>query len=85
MGSDSAAAAVDEKQIAGKRTAIQPLETEADRQYELSQDFFVQHEQAKKDYDAVLIAIGAQKAMHMGLPGEDLEGVYYQAYTEGNY
>lgn len=43
----------DEKQIAEKRTAIQPLETEADRQYELSQDFFVQHEQAKKDYDAV--------------------------------
>ena len=43
----------DEKQISGKRTAIQPLETEADRQYELSQDFFVQHEQAKKDYDAV--------------------------------
>ena len=42
-----------EKQIAGKRTSIQPLETEADRQYELSQDFFVQHEQAKKDYDAV--------------------------------
>jgi len=43
----------DEKQIAEKRTAIQPLETEADRQYELSQDFFVQHEQAKKEYDAV--------------------------------
>ena len=43
----------DEKQIAEKRTSIQPLETEADRQYELSQDFFVQHEQAKKDYDAV--------------------------------
>ncbi len=43
----------DEKQIAEKRTAIQPLETEADRQYELSQDFFVQHEQAKKAYDAV--------------------------------
>lgn len=43
----------DEKQIAEKRTSIQPLETEADRQYELSQDFFVRHEQAKKDYDAV--------------------------------
>ena len=43
----------DEKQIADQRTAIQPLETEADRQYELSQDFFVQHEQAKKDYDAL--------------------------------
>ena len=42
-----------EKQIAEKRTSIQPLESEADRQYELSQDFFVQHEQAKKDYDAV--------------------------------
>ena len=42
-----------EKQIAEKRTAIQPLETEADRQYELSQDFFVQHEQAKKEYDDV--------------------------------
>ena len=43
----------DEKQIAEKRASVQPLETEADRQYELSQDFFVQHEQAKKDYDAV--------------------------------
>ena len=43
----------DEKQIAKKRTSIQPLGTEADRQYELSQDFFVQHEQAKQDYDAV--------------------------------
>ncbi len=43
----------DEKQIAEKRTSVQPLETEADRQYELSQDFFMQHEQAKKDYDAV--------------------------------
>lgn len=43
----------DEKQIAKKRTSIQPLEAEADLQYELSQDFFVQHEQAKKDYDAV--------------------------------
>lgn len=43
----------DEKQIADQRTAIQPLETEADRQYELSQDFFVRHEQAKQDYDAV--------------------------------
>lgn len=43
----------DEKQTAEKRTSIQPLESEADRQYELSQDFFVQHEQAKKDYDAV--------------------------------
>ena len=43
----------DEKQIPEKRTAIQPLESEADRQYELSQDFFVHHEQAKKDYDAV--------------------------------
>ena len=42
-----------EKQIAEKRTAIRPLESEADRQYDLSQDFFVQHEQAKKDYDAV--------------------------------
>ncbi len=43
----------DEEQITEKRTSIQPLEIEADRQYELSQDFFVQLEQAKKDYDAV--------------------------------
>jgi hypothetical protein len=43
----------DEKQISNKRASIQPLEPEADRQYELSQDFFVQHAQAKKDYDAV--------------------------------
>ncbi len=43
----------DEKQIAEKRTSIQPLGTEADRQYELSQDLFVRHEQAKQDYDAV--------------------------------
>ena len=28
-------------------------------------------EALKKDYDAVLIAIGAQKVMKMGLPGED--------------
>ena len=43
----------DEKQIAEKRSSVQPLETEADRQYELSQDFFVRHEQAKQDYDSV--------------------------------
>lgn len=43
----------DEKQVSEKRASIQPLETEADRQYELSQDFFIRHEQAKKDYDAV--------------------------------
>lgn len=43
----------DEKQLSEKRSAMQPLEAEADRQYELSQDFFVQHEQAKKDYDTV--------------------------------
>ena len=36
-----------------------------------------QFEALKKDYDAVLIAIGAQKAMEMGLPGENLEGVYH--------
>ena len=43
----------DEKQIPEKRTSIQPLETEADRQYELSLDYSAQHEQAKQDYDAV--------------------------------
>lgn len=37
----------------------------------------VQYEQFCKDYDAVLIAIGAQKASRTGLPGEDLSGIYY--------
>ena len=31
----------------------------------------------RKKYDAVFIGIGAQKALTMGLPGEDLEGVYH--------
>ena len=43
----------DEEQISKKRTSIQPLETEADRQYGLSLDYSAQHEQAKQDYDAV--------------------------------
>lgn len=30
----------------------------------------------QKNYDAIFIAIGAQKALQMGIPGEDLEGVY---------
>ena len=34
-------------------------------------------EQMKQDYDATLIAIGAQKVAKMRLPGEDLEGVYH--------
>ena len=43
----------DESQIPVKRTSIQLLETEADRQYGLSLDYSAQHEQAKQDYDAV--------------------------------
>ncbi len=43
----------DESQIPVKRASIQPLETEADRQYDLSLDYSAQHEQAKQDYDAV--------------------------------
>ena len=43
----------DDSQIPAKRASIQPLETEADRQYELSLDYLAQHEQAKQDYDAV--------------------------------
>ncbi len=43
----------DESQIPAKRASIQPLETEADRQYGLSLDYSAQHEQAKQDYDAV--------------------------------
>ena len=31
----------------------------------------------QKDYDAILIAIGAQKVAKLGVPGEDLEGVYH--------
>ncbi len=31
----------------------------------------------RDNYDAVFIAIGAQKTLHMGIPGEDLEGVYH--------
>ena len=34
-------------------------------------------EQMKQDYDATLIAIGAQKVSRMRVPGEDLEGVYH--------
>ena len=43
----------DESQIQAKRASIQPLETEADRQYGLSLDYSAQHERAKQDYDAV--------------------------------
>ena len=43
----------DESQIQAKRASIQPLETEADRQYDLSLDYSAQHEQTKQDYDAV--------------------------------
>ena len=43
----------DESQIPVKRTSIQPLESEADRQYGLSLDYSAQHEQAKQDYGAV--------------------------------
>ena len=31
----------------------------------------------RDNYDAVFIAIGAQKTLQMGVPGEDLEGVYH--------
>lgn len=31
----------------------------------------------QKNYDAIFIAIGAQKTLQLGIPGEDLEGVYH--------
>lgn len=31
----------------------------------------------KKEYDAVMISIGAQKVVKLGIPGEDLKGVYH--------
>ena len=31
----------------------------------------------QKNYDAIFIAIGAQKTLRLGIPGEDLEGVYH--------
>ena len=31
----------------------------------------------QKNYDAIFIAIGAHKTLHLGIPGEDLEGVYH--------
>lgn len=40
----------------------------------ISKDEF---DKLKADYDAVLVAIGAQKVAKMRVPGEDLEGVYH--------
>ena len=34
------------------------------------------YEQIKKDYDAVYVATGADKGWTLGIPGEDLDGVY---------
>lgn len=31
----------------------------------------------KKEYDAVMISIGAQRVVKLGIPGEDLKGVYH--------
>ena len=36
-----------------------------------------EYEQIHQEYDAVLISIGAQKAARPGLPGEELQGIYY--------
>jgi len=33
-------------------------------------------EELKRHYDAIYIAVGAQKSMRLGIEGEDLEGVY---------
>lgn len=34
-------------------------------------------EQLQKEYDAVFVAIGAQRSLKLGIPGEDLEGVVH--------
>lgn len=36
-------------------------------------------------FDAVLVCVGAQECRHLGLPGEDLEGVYHANQLVYNY
>ncbi|MFQ3549194.1 MAG: NADH-ubiquinone oxidoreductase-F iron-sulfur binding region domain-containing protein [Armatimonadota bacterium] len=36
----------------------------------------IQFEDLKKDFDALFVAVGADKGWTLGIPGEDLEGVY---------
>ena len=40
----------------------------------IGEDYFI--EDLQKDYDAVFLGIGANISSKMGIPGEDLEGVY---------
>jgi NADPH-dependent glutamate synthase beta subunit-like oxidoreductase/NAD-dependent dihydropyrimidine dehydrogenase PreA subunit len=35
----------------------------------------VEFEELEREYDAVLLAVGAQRSQHLGIPGEDLRGV----------
>lgn len=57
----------DGSQIPAKRASIQPLETEADRQYGLSLDYSAQHEQAKQNYDTV-----AEESVDQGVDRKEL-------------
>ena len=63
----SALGLTDEKQIAAKWKAIQPLEDEADRQYGISLKYSEQNRLARNEYDAV-----ASESVEQGIPQKEL-------------
>ncbi len=63
----SALGLTDEKQIAAKWNAIQPLEDEADRQYGISLKYSEQNRLARNEYDAV-----ARESVEQGIPQKEL-------------
>lgn len=55
-------------------TAIRDLGVEIRLNTAMGRDITLQETQA--EYDAVLLAVGAQRSQRLGIPGEDLDGVY---------
>lgn len=54
--------------------AIRDLGVEIKLNTAMGRDITLQETQA--EYDAVLLAVGAQRSQRLGIPGEDLDGVY---------
>ncbi|HEX5570017.1 MAG TPA: FAD-dependent oxidoreductase, partial [Ktedonobacterales bacterium] len=55
-------------------SAIRGLGVEIRLNTAMGRDITLQETQA--EYDAVLLAVGAQRSQRLGIPGEDLDGVY---------